>query len=83
MEDENKCTALVKREPDYVEGEIVKETWLESAHRKRRELTDALRAGKVRDPISLGTLISIGVSAAFSVGSSPLMQALGKRKPRC
>ncbi len=108
MKEENKCTALIKHEPDHVDGEIVEESlvvreedelvgkvrggeaWAAYFFKqmlpeeKRWELEEALRAGRVKDPFSIGTLISIGISLASSAASSPLARALMPKKgERC
>jgi hypothetical protein len=64
--------ALVKLEPDYVDGEIIL-AWHERlalhAEKKRRQLSESLEQGRVADPISGAFLTSLLVSAAVSVAS--------------
>ena len=84
--EENKCTALIKYEPDYVEGEIVEtKGWLA---RKREELRRALEAGEVRDPITgaiaaaftIKALIGTAVATGLSLGASYLASRLASRR---
>lgn len=84
---ENKCTALIKRETDYVEGEIVPQTWLERldsfAQRKRQELQNALGRSDVKEPISMTAILtSLAISAATTTASYFLNRAFApKPKP--
>lgn len=77
MSDEQNNKLIKYEPPDYIEGEVVQESWLV---RKRREFEEALQRGKVRDPFSwTAFFISLAVSAASSVASYLISSALTPR----
>lgn len=77
MSEENKSTALIKRELDFVEGEIVE---VSLAERKRQELTSALERGEVR--AVLPALIAVGISMAASFALSAIARVFTPKQPR-
>lgn len=70
---------LIKYEPDYIEGEIVRESYFE---RKKRELVESLLGRKVQEPISMTALLtSLAISAA-TTGASYLLSRAFAPKPK-